>query len=189
MALPLVGVMAAVFVAGESAAGVIYDPFGRHWSVALRGEGAWARRADGEAADLRVARFSSLDHCRGTVSWDQIQEPRRASIALALHCGAATLSLRCAAHEYRLLAAGDLEFLYSGRTFAWKDAPGWLLHREAGGFGAMIDGSAYDPLADGRGLLCAPDEDSWSELRARFVNPRARHAALNSETLVTGAMQ
>ena len=50
------------------------------------------------------------------------------------------------------------------RLLPWDHAPGWLLHREAGGYSARFDGSRYDPLDSTGGLICAPDEASWQLL-------------------------
>jgi fructose-1,6-bisphosphatase/inositol monophosphatase family enzyme len=46
----------------------------------------------------------------------------------------------------------------------WDHAPGWLLHREAGGFAARLDGSEYRATHTDGGLLCAPDAASWRAL-------------------------
>jgi fructose-1,6-bisphosphatase/inositol monophosphatase family enzyme len=51
------------------------------------------------------------------------------------------------------------------RLMPWDHLPGWLLHREAGGYSAKFDGSAYAPGETAGGLICAPDRQSWSALR------------------------
>ena len=47
----------------------------------------------------------------------------------------------------------------------FSHAPGWLLHREAGGYAARFDGSAYGPHLTSGGLIVAPDRESWEALR------------------------
>ena len=47
----------------------------------------------------------------------------------------------------------------------WDHAAGWLLHREAGGWSAQLDGRPYDPARTTGGLICAPDRESWAALR------------------------
>ncbi len=48
----------------------------------------------------------------------------------------------------------------------WDHAPGWLLHQEAGGYSARLDGSAvYARLVTDGGLICAPDRASWQAVR------------------------
>ena len=76
---------------------------------------------------------------------------------------------RCAAHEYRMLAAGHCHFLMFNRLMPWDHLPGWLLHREAGGYAAQFDGSAYRPGITEGGLICAPDEASFVALRLALL--------------------
>jgi fructose-1,6-bisphosphatase/inositol monophosphatase family enzyme len=47
----------------------------------------------------------------------------------------------------------------------WDHLPGALIHREAGGYSARFDGSAYRPGHLDGGLMIAPDKESWSALR------------------------
>jgi hypothetical protein len=40
-----------------------------------------------------------------------------------------------------------------------------LIHAEAGGYGAMMDGTPYTPVLHAEGqLLLAPGEESWRQL-------------------------
>jgi fructose-1,6-bisphosphatase/inositol monophosphatase family enzyme len=75
-------------------------------------------------------------------------------------------SFRCAGHEYLALASGRAHFALYHRLMPWDHAPGFLLHREAGGFGRRLDRSAYSPRTHDGGLLLTPDEASWEELYA-----------------------
>ncbi|TIW45189.1 MAG: inositol monophosphatase, partial [Mesorhizobium sp.] len=72
---------------------------------------------------------------------------------------------RCAAHEYRLLASGHAHFVVYNKLMPWDHLAGVLIHQEAGGYAARIDGSAYLPSHVDGGILVAPDKDSWQELR------------------------
>jgi fructose-1,6-bisphosphatase/inositol monophosphatase family enzyme len=84
---------------------------------------------------------------------------------------AATVGFRCAAHEYRLAAGGHAHVLLYNRLMPWDHLPGWLIHREAGGYAARFDGSAYLPTQRDGGLICAPDRDSWDALRHALLDP------------------
>ena len=64
-----------------------------------------------------------------------------------------------------MLADGHCDFLFFNRLYPWDHAPGWLLHREAGGYAAQFDGRGYDPTRIDGGLICAPDRESWRALR------------------------
>lgn len=164
--LPLFGVMASVIVRGEVAAGIILDPIGDDWSIAVRGEGAWTTSIEGARADLRVAKSNAVARMSGTASWSTLPEPLRSEVCANLSATRSAFNYRCAAHEYRLMAAGDSHFALFSKLMVWDHAAGWLIHREAGGYSARFDGSAYLPSQRSGGLLCAPDEASWQELRA-----------------------
>jgi fructose-1,6-bisphosphatase/inositol monophosphatase family enzyme len=165
--MPLFGCMAAALVKGEVVAGWIHDPLGDDTAVALRGEGAWFEDAEGRRfADLRVAAPVPVDRMVGAVSWGFLKEPQRTQVASRLPRLAGTVNYRCAAHEYRLAASGHAHLLFYNKLMPWDHAPGWLLHREAGGYSARFDGSAYEAGHHVTGgLICAPDQASWQEAR------------------------
>ncbi len=164
--LTLFGVMAGVIVKGEIAAGVILDPIGKDWSVALRGEGAWTETEDGARVDLEVAKAKPVAEMSGFAAWWLLEEPLRSELCANLARTGTVSNYRCAAHEYRLLAGGHVHFSAFTKLMVWDHAAGWLLHREAGGYSARFDGSAYSPLHRAGGLLCTPDEASWHALHA-----------------------
>ena len=167
--LPLFGTMAAAIIRGEVVACVIHDPVLDTSSIAVRGEGAWEQDAHGVLTDLHVARPVPLSHMSGAVSWRYLAPDLRASVLANLGKLAQSYDFRCAAHEYRMLAAGHCQFLMFNRLMPWDHLPGWLLHREAGGYAARFDGSDYRPgMLDG-GLICTPDEESYLALREALL--------------------
>lgn len=168
--LPLFGCMAAALVRGEVVAAAILDPVGDDMALALRGEGAWLERSDGEAVPLRVAAPVRPAKMSGGVGWRYLQPALRDRARDHLGRVAASFDLRCAAHQYRMMAAGHCHFMLFGRILPWDHAPGWLLHREAGGYSARLDGSQYVPAETSGGLLCAPDHASWTALRAALLD-------------------
>ena len=169
--LPLFGVMAAAVVQGEVAAAWIFDPMSGDMAMALRGEGAFSEAASGARAALRVAAPVPMAAMLGAVSWGYMVPERRARLLPALAALAGVQNLRCAAHEWRMAAAGHLHLLAYNRLLPWDHAPGWLLHREAGGHSARFDGSQYTPLDSTGGLLAAPDRMSWDEaMRVLRIN-------------------
>jgi fructose-1,6-bisphosphatase/inositol monophosphatase family enzyme len=162
--LPLFGVMAAVLIRGEVVASAIHDPVGDDWALALRGEGAWRETPDGRREPLRVAAPAPVGAMTGSVSWRFLPPAQRASVCANLPRVAAAWGFRCAAHEYRMAAAGRLHFLFFNRLYPWDHAPGWLLHQEAGGYAAAFDGAPYRPTRIDGGLIAAPDRASWQAL-------------------------
>ena len=167
--MPLFGCMAAAVMRGEVALAVIHDPLGDDSAIAVRGLGAFTLAADGREVAMRVAAPVDLAEMSGCASWRYLDEPLRTRVHHGLGAVAATMSYRCAAHEYRLAAAGHCHFLQYGRLYPWDHAPGWLLHREAGGYSARFDGSPYDPTDTGGGLICATDRAGWDALHTALV--------------------
>jgi fructose-1,6-bisphosphatase/inositol monophosphatase family enzyme len=170
--LPLFACMAAAVVKGEVVGAWIHDPLGDDTAIALRGEGAWIADPDGRAmADLRVAAAVPLGQMVGAISWGYLPMPLRAQVTARLPRFAGVVGYRCAAHEYRWAAGGHGHVLFYNRLMPWDHLPGWLLHREAGGFSARFDGSAYAPTHRDGGLICAPDRDSWEAVRHALLDP------------------
>ena len=170
--VPLFGCMAAAVSGGEVVAAWIHDPLGDDTAVALRGQGAWL--ADGEGRhmnDLRVAAPVPVDRMVGAISWSYLNEPERSRVPARMPRLAGAVGFRCSAHEYRLVAGGHAHALFYNRLMPWDHLPGWLIHREAGGYSARFDGSEYRPTHRDGGLICAPDRTSWEALRAALLDP------------------
>ena len=163
--LPLFGVMASAVCAGRVVGAVILDPVMDSFSAALAGEGAWEEAADGDCRKLHVAEAVDVAAMTGSVSWRFMEAPRRARVLAALPGFGQVWDHRCAAHEYRTLAAGSSHFVVFHKLMPWDHLPGVLLHAEAGGHSAKFDGSAYCPGEVEGGLICVPDARSWSAVR------------------------
>ncbi len=171
--LPLFGVIVAIAVKGEVVAGFILDPVGDDVAIALRGEGAWIEMPDGRRNDLHVAQAAPLHDMVGCVAWHQLIGTTKTTLLSNLAKVRAAPSYRCGAHEYRMIAAGHYHFLLQGKIMPWDHAAGWLIHREAGGFAARLDGSPYNAATHSGGILCAPDEDSWHLLQGALFDASA----------------
>lgn len=169
--LPLFGIMVAAVARGETVAAIIHDPVGDDTAVALRGEGAWMETPDGAAQALRVAAPGPVGAMAGSLSWRYMPEPRRSTVCSRLPRLGAAWDYRCAAHQYRLAAAGHCHFNVFHRLLPWDHAAGVLLHGEAGGYVARLDGQPYRPEATDGGLICAPDRASWEALHGALFGP------------------
>jgi fructose-1,6-bisphosphatase/inositol monophosphatase family enzyme len=167
--LPLFGVMAAATVRGEVVLAAIHDPVCRNTAFALRGEGAWTQSEDGSRADLKVAGAVPIREMDAIVGTNFLPEPLRTTVNRNLSQLRITSWLRCAAHEYRMAAAGHTDLLFYNKLMPWDHAAGWLLHQEAGGYSAHFDGTPYCPTHLTGGLICAPDEASWLLARGALL--------------------
>jgi len=172
--LPLFGVMVAATVRGEVALAAIHDPVCRNTAYALRGEGAWIQGEGGARADLAVAGAVSVREMHAIIGTNFLPEPLRTTVNGNLSRLGLSAWLRCAAHEYRMAAAGHCDILFYNKLMPWDHAAGWLLHREAGGYSAHFDGTAYHPTHLTGGLICASDEPSWQLVREALLEQRER---------------
>ena len=167
--LPLFGVMAAALQHGEIIAGVILDPIRDDWAISVAGEGAWIENSAGQLINLRVAAPPPVSEMSGIVNWLFFPAPLKAQITANLSRVAAAVDYRCAAHQYRAVASGHYDFALYGKMTPWDHAAGVLIHKEAGGYAAFLDGRPYTVQQRTGGLLCAPDEESWHALRDTLV--------------------
>jgi len=163
--LPLFGVMAAAIVQGEVVAGVIHDPVCQDTVQAVKGGGTWFCRDGRAPRRLHVAAPAPLERMEGIVGTNFLPEPMRTTVLSNLPRLGSSAWLRCAAHEYRMAAAGSCHVMFYNRLMPWDHAAGWLLHREAGGYSAHFDGRGYRPAQTTGGLICAPDRASWQAVR------------------------
>jgi fructose-1,6-bisphosphatase/inositol monophosphatase family enzyme len=169
--LPLFGVMAAAVVRGAVVAAAIHDPVCDDTAVALQGLGASVWSPDGTRAPLQVAAPTVPAAMTGAISWRYMERTMQAAVVRNMINLASSVDYRCAAHEYRLLAAGHCDYLIFNRLMPWDHMPGWLLHQEAGGYSAHFDGSPYRPGDLGGGLICTSDRTSFEALRATLMPP------------------
>ncbi|HUN46219.1 MAG TPA: inositol monophosphatase [Stellaceae bacterium] len=150
---PVFATMVALLRQGRAVASWIYDPVSAGMAMAERGSGAFL-----DGGRLAAATAVPPERMRARLS---------GKAAKRLHDKVgAIVNLRCAGHEYVALARGDAHAALYRRLYPWDHAPGELLFREAGGFAARLDGSAYDPSEVDASLLLAPDRDSWQALQA-----------------------
>lgn len=163
--LPLFGVMVAVTVRGEIIASAIHDPIRSDTAYAYKGSGAWIESAAGERVTLQVAAAVPTSQMECIVGTNFLQEPLRAEVNARLSRLGISSWFRCAAHEYRLAAAGHVHGLFYNKLMPWDHAAGWLLHKEAGGWSGHFDGRAYRPSHTSGGLICAPDATSFASMR------------------------
>jgi fructose-1,6-bisphosphatase/inositol monophosphatase family enzyme len=154
---------------GVTVAGIILDPVRDDASLAIAGGGAWAEDASGERRPLHVAASRPLAEMHGTASWSYMPEPLRSRVLKGLAGVWGASNYRCGGQEMRLVAAGGAHFALYHRLTPWDHAAGELIHREAGGHAARLDGSPYRPEHRSGGLLLAPDEASWTALADLLV--------------------
>ena len=162
------GVILSVVEDGETVFGLLYDPSYDDWIIATKRQGAWFCDAAGNRRQLTLERPPAVADCFGYVGMYLFDKPQQAKIAAQLPVFRRTQSLRCACHEYRLLAGGASQFYLTGMLNVWDHAAGVLIYQEAGGFVRLMDGRDYHPTMRQGRLLAAASEELWQDLAQRF---------------------
>jgi fructose-1,6-bisphosphatase/inositol monophosphatase family enzyme len=163
------GVMVSLVRAGRTLAAWIHDPRRGAMARAELGSGAWLDgrrlRVAQAPADPAALTGALLAGFHGSPELGRRIHQRRGSVR-------AVKSLRCAAAEYVRLADGHIHFVLWSKLMPWDHAAGVLLHAEAGGYNAYLDGGHYLPIRiKAPGLLLTPDEASWQALYERLIAP------------------
>jgi len=167
--LPLFCVMAALVEQGRPVAAWIHDPIRGDTAMALAGGGAWIADAHGHERALAVSPAVAPALMAGAASLRFLPPRLRALVGSRIGRLGSLFNVRCAGHEYRLMAEGHIQFLLYWRLLPWDHAPGWLILTEAGGVARRLDGSAYAPTIHSGGLLAAPDAASWQALHDTLI--------------------
>lgn len=167
--LALFGMLAAVVRQGQPVAGVLYDPVCDDWIEVEAGGPARMRDGRGQDRVLSVSAVRDVAEMTGYFPAGLfLPEVRRAGVLAGLPYGR-LLTLRCAAHEYRMIAQGFAEFSLSGPVpHPWDHAAGVLAVQQAGGVARFLDGAAYGLTRREGVLLVASSEAVWQRVAADF---------------------
>ena len=150
---------------------LIYDPIGNDWALCEKGSGAWLYRTDGAQEQMFMRPSGPLEQMIGIANTGFFDLEMRRKILSNLAEVRLFTSYRCAAHEYRLLGQGHMDFAMYNKLMPWDHLGGALMMQEAGAHVARFDGSPYLPHHTSGGLLVASDADAWQELRERIFDP------------------
>lgn len=160
---PMFAVIVALAWRGETVAGWIHDPIDGRMATAVKGEGAWL---DGRR--VRVANAAPLPSMVGALSTRFCGAAMAAQLEERSQGLGERVCLSSAAQEYLRLLEGRAHYSLYHRLMPWDHAAGVLLHAEAGGHAALIDGTPYRPTALNGSLLLAPDAECWRALHDRL---------------------
>jgi len=157
---PVFAVMVSLNQDGRTVQGWIHDPVTDRMLMAEQGAGA---RLDGNP--VQAAAAAPLVDSSGFVKNRFFDKKTRERLEHSSAYLKQTFDLFCAGHEYLQMAKGEVHFALYRRIMPWDHAAGVLIHGEAGGYAAMLNGLPYAPTETEGGLLLAPDRESWKALR------------------------
>ena len=148
-----IGVVVALVYHGETIAGWLFNPVYKKMIMGEKGGGAWF-----ENKRLKVARVNDLHKMTGVVGRRvAFKDP---DLPKPVWWGSASFG-------YMLLVSGGTHYsAYRTKIIKpWDHAAGVMLHAEAGGYTAYVDGSLYTPLIGANHLISAPNKEAWEYLK------------------------
>jgi fructose-1,6-bisphosphatase/inositol monophosphatase family enzyme len=155
-------VMVALVHRRETVLSWMLDPVAGVMRVAERGAGAFA---DGTRV-CAAATCPPLGVLRGAILKRFMTAEDRAKIApRESMVGTVLPGFMCAGREYPAVVGGEQHFALFQRMLPWDHAPGVLFAEEAGATARRLDGSAYVPGDQRRGLLVAQNAEVWRLVR------------------------
>lgn len=158
---PKFAVIVAFCTGGETRMGWILEPVTGRLAWAAEGQGAWEA-----GTSLRAAAPAKLEKMTGSLGFRQAKPLlKRRDFGETEGLPAKIVRIGCTGLDWRDLACGSLHFAhYDRRLKPWDHAAGVLMHREAGGYSALVGSDR--PYRPGEGIqeaaiLGAPDRRSW----------------------------
>ncbi len=155
----------ALSVGGQVAAGWIHDPVRQVTAMAEGGQGASLN-----GATLRAASGRSVSDLVATFSPPRRGDPIRSMSDRLSRAVGEHLRFGCSGTDYLWLAEGRAHVALFAQLKPWDHAAGVLIHREAGGYSALLDGRPYAPTVLDGPMIVAPDPATWQAVRA-IVTP------------------
>ncbi|QCG98728.1 inositol monophosphatase [Azospirillum sp. TSA2s] len=160
---PMFAVIVALAWKGETVAGWIHDPVDGRMATAVKGQGT---RLNGSR--VHVAPAVPLPQMVGALSTRFCAEEMGRQLEERSAGLGERACLSSAAQEYLRLLEGRAHYSLYHRLMPWDHAAGVLMHAEAGGYSALIDGTPYRPGLLKGSILLAPDRDSWQALHGQL---------------------
>ena len=168
--LAVFGVLVAVLRHGVPVWGLLYDPVMDDWIEAAPEAPATFVTASGTSRPLSTSSEARDERLTGYLPLGLFGRDDRTRIVAEFPDFMRITGLRCALHEYRMVAQGHAEFCLSGPVpHPWDHAAGVLAVEAAGGVARFLDGSRYDANRLKGVLLSAGSQAAWDSLARRFA--------------------
>ncbi len=168
--LALFGMILALGARGRVTHGILYDPLLDDRVEAHEDGPCEMVAADGTRRRLATSAIADPALMTVYLPLALVAPEKRAGLAATFPGFGRVGGLRCACHEYRLIAQGHAEVALAAVLNPWDHAAGALAVTRAGGVARMLDGSDYHlGLARDAGyLLTAANETAWEAAAARL---------------------
>ena len=158
-------VLVSLIIKRETIFGLIYSPMTDEMAIGSKGEGAFCN-----GKPMRVASAVSLEESFGSAHASAWGREYRDIVRPKFNNFAKMINYHCAGFDFLRLACGDKHFSLYRTLHPWDHAAGVLLHKEAGGYSALLNGDLYSGADKVYGLLTTPDEKYWNSINA-YLKP------------------
>ncbi|MGE0108265.1 MAG: inositol monophosphatase [Bdellovibrionales bacterium] len=168
---PLYGVIVSLTKQNHTLAAWLYDPTSKEFITAEEGSGAYWK-----GQKLSVLPPAPLGEMTGILGLQIMEGFEAQGCVLSPDSKPPIERMYSACHDYSRLVAPKPHFSgrfdqvhfhgWSRTCTPWDCAAGVLIHKEAGGYSAHWNGDAFVPSSYKRGILAAPDKESWESVKA-----------------------
>lgn len=142
----------------ETIAALTFAPMEDRMAVGAKGEGAYCN-----GTRMQVANPVPFESAFGSAHASGWGREYRDQVRPKFARFGEMVNYRCAGYDFLQLASGNKHFSLYRTLYPWDHAGGVLLHREAGGYMALLGGGAYSGANTVPGLLATPDEAFWHQ--------------------------
>lgn len=163
--LAVFGVMVSIMRFGQPVFGMLYDPILNDFVIADAERGAELVMPRGVRRKLATSKGGPVEELKGFMPLNLIPADKQAAFAASMPRFGRSAMLRCACHEARMVAQGQMDFLLYAKLTPWDQPAGVVAIRQAGGHVAMLDGSDYRGDAKTGYLLAACNVETWGRIR------------------------
>ena len=158
-------VLVSLIIKRETILGLIYSPMTNEMAIGSKGEGAFCN-----GKSMRVASPVSLEKSFGSAHASAWGREYRDIVRPKFDSFGKMVNYHCAGFDFLRLACGDKHFSLYRTLHRWDHAAGVLLHKEAGGYSALLNGDFYSGADKVYGLLSTPDKEYWNSINA-YLRP------------------
>ena len=163
------GTMVALVQKGQTRQSWIYDIPGSRMAIAEQGGGAYINQR--KYTLKAYADPTSLEDLKAYIAIGFLPKDMREAVKPKLSKFIKANALNCCAHEYLNLIEGQRDVSFYHRTKPWDHLAGLLLYSEAGGHSRAWSGQPHIYHHDSNGLIHAPNEAIWNELKSFLLSP------------------
>lgn len=166
---PCFGVIVALTKQNQTLAAWLYDPTSNEFVTAEKGTGAFFK-----GQRLHVLPSTELKNMSGVMG-SRLIDAFEGCDQSSKVSGPRFERMMSSCHDYARLVVGVPHFsktlpqmhfhCWKETCTPWDNAAGILIHAEAGGYSAHWNEAPFAPSHYGRGILSAPDKDSWHAMR------------------------